>query len=115
MYCQKKSTNEMKYSTDEFTQPSPPGSMTTRLSAISKPALPCVHYIHYIPGGASPAPPRPAPRALLHYHSQTACIFIVPLVDKYRALLTDGPAGPEAALIRNLVVPTLDSGATSLV
>lgn len=102
----------MKYSTDEFTQPSPPGSMTTRLSAISKPALPCVHYI---PGGASPAPPRPAPRALLHSHSQTACIFIVPLVDKYRALLTDGPAGPEAALIRNLVVPTLDSGATSLV
>lgn len=108
MYCQKKSTNEMKCSTDEFTQ-CPPGSMTTRLSAISKPALPCVHYIQSQGNEPLPLPSSCPPIA------KTACIFIVPLVDKYRALLTDGPAGPEAALIRNLVVPTLDSGATSLV
>lgn len=102
----------MKCSTDEFTQ-CPPGSMTTRLSAISKPALPCVHYIHS--QGNVPFPlPFPLPSSCPAI-AKTACIFIVPLVDKYRALLTDGPAGPEAALIRNLVVPTLDSGATSLV
>lgn len=59
-------------------------------------------------------PPLPLPSSCPPI-AKTACIFIVPLVDKYRALLTDGPAGPEAALIRNLVVPTLDSGATSLV